>query len=114
MDGQPEGGRESLRGTEELLTTWELYVPWFLEEHREFARADWQNWYWILYAGTGTIGFKREIYDDFSEYVPDVGLGFESSFGLRKKYRFFVSAIVAKALKGEGGVEARVSIKSYR
>ena len=109
-----KGVGESLRGTEELLTTWELYVPWFLEEHREFMRADWQNWYWILYAGTGTIGFKREVYEDFSEYVPDVGVGFESSFGLRKKYRFFVSAIVAKALKGEGGVEARVSIKSYR
>ena len=109
-----KGLGESLRGTEELLATWEVYFPWFLEEHRKFLRADWQNWYWILYAGAGTIGFKREVYKDLSEYVPDAGVGFESSFGLRKKYRFFVSAIVAKALKGNGDIEARISIKSYR
>lgn len=109
-----KGVGRSLRGTELLLSTWELYIPWFLEQHRTFLRADWQNWYWILYAGAGTIGFKRVVYDDFSEYIPDVGLGFESSFALRKRYRFFVSAILAKALKGDGGIEARISIKSYR
>jgi hypothetical protein len=109
-----KGVSDSLTGTEELLTTWELFVPWFLEEHRSFLRADWQNWYWIFYAGAGTIGFKREVYKDLGEYIPDAGIGFESSFGLGKKYRFFVSGIVARAFKGAGGFETRVLIRSYR
>ncbi|HEV8581688.1 MAG TPA: hypothetical protein VGX68_21685 [Thermoanaerobaculia bacterium] len=113
-------GRENLkglgdrrRGIEQLLTTWEYFFPWFLESHRSFLRLDFQNWYWILYTGIGTIGFDREVYTDFGAYVPDAGIGFESSFRLRK-YRFFLSGIVAQALKGDGGVEARISVKSYR
>lgn len=74
-------------------------------------RLEWQNWYWILYAGAGNAGFDRETYTDFSSYIPDAGVGFESSFRL-KTYRFFFSGIVAQALKGDGGVEARVSVKS--
>ena len=58
-------------------------------------------------------GFDHKVYADFSAYIPDAGLGFESSFRLRK-YRFFLSGIVAQALKGNGGVEARISVKSYR
>ncbi|HSG39158.1 MAG TPA: hypothetical protein VLE27_05935, partial [Thermoanaerobaculia bacterium] len=113
-------GRENLkgfdgraRGTEQLLTTWEYFFPWFLESNREFLRLNFQNWYWILYAGIGTIGLDREIYTDFDTYIPDTGIGFESSFTLRK-YRFFLSGIVAQALKGDGGIEARISVKSYR
>jgi len=113
-------GRENLkglgdrrRGIEQLLSTWEYFFPWFLESHRNFLRLDFQNWYWILYTGFGTIGFDREVYTDFGTYVPDAGIGFESSFRLRK-YRFFLSGIVAQALNGDGGVEARISVKSYR
>ena len=113
-------GRENLkglsdrrRGVEQLLTTWEYFFPWFLESHRNLLRLDFQNWYWILYTGIGTIGFDRAIYTNFATYVPDAGLGFESSFRLQK-YRFFLSGIVAQALKGAGGVEARISVKSYR
>lgn len=113
-------GRENLKGLsdrrhgiEQLLTTWEYFFPWFLESHRSFLRLDFQNWYWILYTGIGTIGFDREVYTDFDSYVPDAGIGFESSFQLRK-YRVFLSGIVAQALKGDGGVEARISVKSYR
>jgi len=102
-----------LRGTEEFHTTWEYFFPWFLNASHEFLKLEWQNWYWILYTGAGTVGFDREIYTDLSRYIPDVGVGFESSFQLRK-YRFFLSGIVAQALKGEGGVEARFSVKSYR
>ena len=101
-----------LRGTEEFHTTWEYFFPWFLNAKHDFLKLEWQNWYWILYAGAGTVGFDRDIYTDFSRYIPDVGVGFESSFRLRK-YRFFLSGIVAQALKGEGGVEARISVKSY-
>jgi hypothetical protein len=54
------------------------------------------------------------VYNDFSEYIPDAGPGFESSFELRKKHRFFVSAILPKALKGDGSLEARISRKPYR
>lgn len=115
LDGRERllGLDESRPGTEQLLTTWEYYFPWFLNSSRDFLRLEWQNWYWILYGGYGNTGFQREIYTDFDEYVPDVGLGFESSFKLRK-YRFFLSGIMAQALKGNGGVEARISVKSYR
>lgn len=113
-------GRENLKGldertygTELLLTTWEYFIPWFIEEKRDFLKLEWQNWYWVLYAGAGTAGFDRDIFTDFDTYIPDVGLGFESSFRLRK-YRFFLSGIVAQALKGDGGIEGRISVKSYR
>jgi hypothetical protein len=115
LDGrdQLKGMSERMRGTEILYTTWELFFPWFLREDRHFLKLDWQNWYWILYAGAGTVGFDSKIYKDFGSYVPDLGVGFESSLRL-SKYRFFLSGIVAQALKGSGGVEARVSVKSYR
>jgi hypothetical protein len=113
-------GRENLKGLDErkrglelLFTTWEYFFPWFIESPRRFLRLEFQNWYWILYTGIGTIGFDREVYSDFDSYIPDAGIGFESSFRLRK-YRFFLSGIVAQALKGNGGVEARISVKSYR
>jgi hypothetical protein len=59
------------------------------------------------------VGFDSSVYGRLDGYVPDAGVGFESSFRLRN-YRFFVSGIVAQALKGEHHVEARVSLKSYR
>jgi hypothetical protein len=115
LDGREnlKGLSERRRGIELLFTTWEYFFPWFLESHRSFLRLDFQNWYWILYTGIGTIGFDREVYTDFDSYVPDAGIGFESSFRFRK-YRFFLSGIVAQALKGDGSVEARISVKSYR
>jgi hypothetical protein len=113
-------GRDSLKGlktkssgTEELHTTWEYFIPWFLNADHDFLRLKWQNWYWILYSGAGTVGFDRKVYTDLGSYIPDAGIGFESSFKL-KKYSFFLSGIVAQALKGSGGVEARISVKSYR
>lgn len=115
LDGREnlKGVDERLRGTEEFHTTWEYFFPWFLNAEHEILKLKWQNWYWILYGGVGNVGFDRDIYTDTSGYVPDVGVGFESSFQYRK-YRFFLSGIVAQALKGEGGVEARISVKSYR
>jgi hypothetical protein len=114
LDGREslKGVSEKLRGTEELHTTLEYFIPWFLNASHKFLRLEWQNWYWILYAGAGTVGFERSTYTDLGSYVPDAGLGFESSFKLRK-YRFFLSGIMAQALKGNGGVEARISVKSY-
>jgi len=114
-------GRDNLRGlssstvlpgSEELHTTWEYFFPWFLDTHHEFLHVDWQSWYWILYTGAGTVGFDRKVYTDLSTYIPDAGLGFETSVKLGK-YGFFLSGIVAHALKGNSGVEARVSVKSY-
>jgi hypothetical protein len=115
LDGREslKGLDEKLRGTEELHSTVEYFFPWFLNQKHDFLKLEWQSWYWILYAGAGNVGFDRKIYTDLSSYVPDVGLGFESSFQFRK-YRFFLSSIVAQALKGEGGVKARFSVKSYR
>ncbi|HVG09206.1 MAG TPA: hypothetical protein VNM67_15980 [Thermoanaerobaculia bacterium] len=115
LDGREnlKGISEKLRGTDEIHTTLEYFFPWFLGADHKFLKLNWQNWYWILYGGVGNIGLDTDIYTDFGAYVPDAGIGFESSFNLRK-YRFFLSGIVAQALKGEGGVEARVSVKSYR
>lgn len=115
LDGREnlKGLDDSPRGLEQLLTTWEYFFPWFLESHRSFLRLDFNNWYWVLYTGIGTIGLEREVYTDFDSYIPDVGIGFESSVRLQK-YRFFLSGIVAQALKGNGGIEARISVKSYR
>ncbi len=114
-------GRENLKGlkvkrpgTEEFHTTWEYFFPWFVNTSRDFLRLKWQTFYWILYSGYGTAGFDRSVYRDFSTWVPDVGIGFESTCTLGRRYRFFLSGVVARALKGSGGVEARVSVKSYR
>jgi hypothetical protein len=112
--GDMKGVSSKLGGTDEIYTTWEFFTPWFLGEQRDFLRLEWQNWYWVLYAGLGTIGFDRHVYTDFKRYIPDAGVGFESSVRLGK-YRFFLSAIVARALKvGAGKLEARLSVKSYR
>lgn len=114
-------GRENLKGlktkrpgSEEIHTTWEYFFPWFLDAHHDLLGLQWQNWYWILYSGYGTAGFDRSVYRDLSTWVPDVGIGFESTCALRGRYRFFLSGVVARALKGSSGVEARVSVKSYR
>lgn len=115
LDGREnlKGIGDDMNGTDEIHTTWELFFPWFTNAEKEFLRLTWQNWFWILYGGVGTIGYDPDVYTDFGSYIPDVGLGFESSFKL-KKYRFFLSGILAQALKGDGGVEARISVKSYR
>ncbi|HVT17928.1 MAG TPA: hypothetical protein VHQ90_17335 [Thermoanaerobaculia bacterium] len=114
------GGRDDLKGvssnltgTEEIYTTWEYFFPWFLGAHRDLLGLQWQNWYWVLYTGVGTIGFDRKVLTDFGTYIPDSGLGFESSVRLGK-YRFFLAGVVARPLKGSHKVEARVSVKSYR
>jgi hypothetical protein len=114
LDGREnlKGLSEKKRGTEELHATVEYFIPWFLNASHDFLRLEWQNWYWILYAGAGTVGIDRSTYTDLDSYIPDTGVGFESSFRLRK-YTFFLSGIVAQALKGNGGVEARISVKSY-
>lgn len=107
------GYKDRRHGTEVLLTTWEYFMPWFIEKTHHFLWLDWDNWYWVLYGGYGTLGFDRKVYSQLSGYIPDAGLGFESSVKV-SKYRFFLSAILAQALKGSGGVEARISVKSYR
>lgn len=115
LDGREnlKGLKRSQAGTDLLFTTWEYFFPWFLETHHKAFRLDWQNWYWVLYAGYGTLGLDHKVFTDLSTYIPDAGIGFESTFSLRK-YRFFLSGIVAQALKGNGGLEARISVKSYR
>jgi hypothetical protein len=114
------GGADNLKGlssnaagTQEVHTTWELFTPWFLGQHRRFLKADWQSWYWILYAGLGSLGFDTKIYTNLSGYIPDTGVGFEASVRVWR-YRFFLSGIVARPLKGTNHVTARLSVRSYR
>jgi len=115
LDGREnlKGLKDPLRGTEQLHSTLEFFFPWFLDADRNTFGLEWNNWYWILYGGVGTIGFDDDVYTEFDDWVPDVGVGFESSFRL-KKYTFFLSGLVAQALNGQGDFEARFSVKSYR
>jgi len=114
LDGRDSlrGVDDTRRGTEELHTTWELFIPWFVDDHRPALGVDWNRWYWVLYGGYGTAGFDHDVYTDTDSYVTDVGLGFQASFRLRK-YTFFLSGIVAQALESGSDVEAKLSIKTY-
>jgi len=109
-----KGLKRSLSGSDEAHTTAEYFFPWFLDAHRDFLRLEWQNFYWILYSGIGTVGFDHKVFTGSAGFYPDLGVGFESSVRLRRRFRFFLSAIVAQTLKGNHGVEARFSVKSYR
>jgi len=108
-----KGLSNNLVGTQELHATLELFTPWFIGQHRSFLHLDWQSWYWILYTGAGTIGFTSQTYTKLGGYIPDVGFGTESSLQLWR-YRFFLSGIVARPLKGTHHVEARLSVRTYR
>lgn len=114
LDGRDnlKGLDERLRGTEELHTTWELVFPWFVDEPHEALRLTWNNWYWVLYAGAGTIGFERDVYTELEDYVVDAGAGFEASFQLRD-YEFYLNALLAQAFNAEGGAQLRLSLKTY-
>lgn len=108
-----KGVSSDLIGTQELHNTWELFFPWFVGQDHRVLDTHWQSWYWILYAGVGTLGDSSKAYTDLSSYIPDTGLGFESSVHIWR-YRLFVSSIVARALKGSNHLEARLSVRSYR
>ncbi len=114
LDGRDnlKGLDEDLRGTDEALGTWEVLLPWFVGESRSALQLDWRNWYWVLYAGAGTIGFDRQVLTELNDYVEDVGVGFESSFRL-KNFQFFFSGLFAQALNAEGGLKIRFALKSY-
>lgn len=113
LDGREnlKGLQDDLRGTEELHTTLELFLPWFVDQRREALKVTWDSWYWLLYTGYGTIGFDTDSLRDGSNYLVDVGLGFEASFAL-KDYTLFIAGVAAHTLDVEGGVEARFSIKA--
>lgn len=114
LDGRDnlKGLDERLRGTEEVHNTWEVVYPWFVGEDHEYLKLSWENWYWVLYGGVGTIGFDRDVLTEFDDYVADVGVGFEASFRL-KDYQFFLGGLVAQAFNAEGDVQLRLSLKSY-
>ena len=114
LDGRDnlKGLQDSLRGTEELHTTIEVFLPWFLDENRRALSVDWRSWYWILYAGYGAIGFELEVLEESANYLTDVGLGFETSFRI-KDYTFFIGGVLAQTLDNDGGIEARFSVKAY-
>jgi hypothetical protein len=115
LDGRDnlKGLTERTAGTDEVHTTWELFIPWFLGRDARAIGLNWQSWYWILYGGFGAAGFDRGVLGDLDRYYPDVGIGFETSLRL-KNYRFFLAGVVAQALRGDGGPEARIAVKSYR
>ena len=109
-----KGLKRSLSGSDEVHSTLEYFFPWFLDAHRDFLHLEWQNFYWILYSGIGTVGFDHKVFTGSAGFYPDLGVGFESSVRLRRRFRFFLSSVVAQTLKGRNGLEARLSVKSYR
>lgn len=115
LDGREnlKGLKDPLRGSYELHNTWELFFPGFLDRDFKAFGLEWNNWYWIVYGGFGNIGFDYDIYTQLDDYVADIGVGFETSFRL-KKYTFFLSGLVAQSLNGQGEPEAHLSLKSYR
>jgi hypothetical protein len=111
-------GREGLKGldekrygTEEIHATLEWFLPWFTDEDRRALGVRWDNWYWIAYAGVGNAGFDRQIFSNWGDYVPDVGIGFENSFRIGR-YQFFLAGVVARALDPQGGLRARLTLRS--
>jgi len=114
LDGRDNlrGIDETLRGTEEAHLTLEHFIPWFVRDDRRALGANWENFYWVLYAGYGNIGFDREIFSEFGDYIADVGFGFESSLRV-DDYDFFLAGIVAHAIDEFGGLEARLSVRSH-
>ncbi len=114
LDGRQnlKGLKRKVRGTEQLLTAWELLLPWFVDQERDLLRARWQTWYWVVYAGYGTAGFDRSVYSDLESYVADAGFGFQSSFTV-KGYRLFLSALLARELASGAAYEFRISVKSF-
>lgn len=115
LDGREElkGLDERRYGTEELHATFEWFLPWFTEADRKALKGSWETWYWVLYAGAGTVGYSSATFSDWDEYVPDVGFGFESAvrFG---RHVFFISAVAAHALDEGGDLKTSLSIKSSR
>lgn len=112
-------GRENLKGidddifgTDEFHATVELFVPWFIERSRKFLGLEWETFYWVFYGGAGTAGFDSDVFTDFDEYFPDVGVGFEASFKLRD-YTFFLGTIIAQAVRDGNDIETHVVLKSY-
>jgi len=114
LDGRDnlKGLDEKLRGTDEVHSTWELVYPWFLGRSYKLLGLQWENWYWVLYGGVGNIGFDQNAFTELGDYIYDAGTGFEASFRLRD-FEFFLSGLVAEAFNAEGGVQFRLSLKSY-
>jgi hypothetical protein len=115
LDGREnlKGLDERLRGTDNLMSTAEFFVPWFVDGLRRGLGLDWESWYWVAYAGAGAIGFDPSVLGDGSEYRVDVGLGFESSFRWRG-YTVFTGAVIAQTLSDRAQPKARVSLKTFR
>ena len=114
LDGRSrlKGLSETTRGTEEIHSTAELFVPWFLRERRRALGIEWNSVYGVLYGGVGTIGFDRNIYTDLGSYVADSGVGFEAAIHVHG-YPLFLSGIVAKAWDGQSTPQLHLSVKSY-
>ena len=115
LDGREnlKGVSDRLRGTEQVHSTVEYFIPWFEDRNRRFFGLDWQNFYWVLYSGLGTVGYERSVFTDWDSYYPDVGFGLEASFKL-KSYKFFLGALVAQAQQGDNDIETQITLRSYR
>lgn len=113
LDGRDnlKGLQDPRRGTEERHATTELFLPWFINSNRTALGVDWDSWYWILYGGYGAIAFDADALSKSSNYLTDVGIGFETSFDL-KDYVLFIAGIVAYTLDTDGSVEVRFDIKA--
>lgn len=115
LDGREalKGLDRSRRGTEEIHLTAEWFLPWFALDARRALGVDWETWYWIGYLGTGNVGFDDAVFTAWSDYVTDLGFGFESSFRLGR-YVVFLSGVAAQAIDEDGDLKLRLTLKSSR
>ncbi len=115
LDGREalKGLDHSQRGTNEIHITAEWFLPWFASEARRALGVEWETWYWIGYLGTGNVGFTEQVLTDWSDYVADVGFGFESSFHAGR-YVFFLAGVAAQAIDQDGDLKLRLTVRSSR
>lgn len=114
------GGREalrgvdnSIRGTEELHVTNELFFPIFLNEQYDAMRLQWNNLYGIAYVGAGSYGFDVGDLVKTDRVIVDAGIGFEAELRYRDIIGY-LSVLYAQPLVKPSGVDGGEFLVSLR
>lgn len=109
-------GKGSSRGTHEIHSTNEYFVPIFRNRNYKTGPAEWNTLYGIGYLGAGTVGFGWDALTQTSDFVVDAGVGAEASVTVRD-FEVILSVLYAntvhapEALKGQN---VKFSIRTVR
>jgi hypothetical protein len=111
-------GREALRGAKtgdrgvfQAHLTVEAFVPVFVDRDIPALLVRWNTLHGVLYAGTGTLGDEVAAWTSLASWRQDVGLGLEAAFSWRK-YRVFLSLLVARVIQDSGSPRVLVTLRS--